>query len=193
MNMSQTSISNEHLLNTENVWNAWRNNLYAFIFKRVKDPFIAEDILQEVFLKIHLHLQQLQSIRKLEAWVFQIARNQLKDHFKRQQKELKLFDSPQKNIDNYQEDEREWLCCFDPFVESLPEKYKIVIRLIHQQGKKQREVAKLLDISLANVKSRVYRAKEMLKERFIQCCKFTLNDEGKLVGELVCEKCDHYI
>lgn len=190
--MARFDISTKPEINTETIWQKWRDNLYGFIFKKTKDPVATEDILQEVFVKIHLKLQQLQSSDRLEAWVFQIARNQVIDYFKGRQKEKDLLQSKEEIIYIFEGEQEEWLCCFDPFLQSLPDKYRIVIQLIHQEGKKQREVADILGISLANVKSRIYRSKEMLKERFMECCKFTLNPDGKLVGEMTCDNCKSY-
>ncbi|MEM7381982.1 MAG: sigma-70 family RNA polymerase sigma factor [Bacteroidota bacterium] len=192
--MQNPSISISRQDQTTAIWNTWRDNLFGFILKRVKDPVIAEDILQESFIKIHLKLHQLKSNAKLEAWVFQIARNQVNDYFYQQKRQQEMVDNSWEiqEIDASEQHQEEWLCCFDPFLNALPGKYRIVIDPIHREGKKQKEVAEELGISLANVKSRVHRAKELLKEHFMQCCKFTQNEEGKLIGEQHCERCETY-
>ena len=71
-------------LSTEQAWNALHNPLRLFIRKRVPDDDSAEDLLQDVFLKIHTHIGTLRDEEKLESWVYQIARNLIIDYYRRQ-------------------------------------------------------------------------------------------------------------
>ena len=76
----------------------------------------------------------------------------------------------------------------------LPEKYKESVELSEIKGNKHKEVAERLNISLPAAKSRILRGKEMIKQHFIDCCKFRLDDNGKLVGgdwpNENCDKCE---
>jgi RNA polymerase sigma-70 factor (ECF subfamily) len=68
----------------EILWNQLHNRLYRFIRSRLPDEADAEDILQEVFLRIHTHLDTIQDMRKVEGWVYQIARNSIADYYRNQ-------------------------------------------------------------------------------------------------------------
>src|SRR6185503_11477749 len=67
----------------ENIWHSLASQLRAFIRTRVRDHATAEDILQDVFVKIHQKLPTLRADERLEAWVWRITRNAIADHFRR--------------------------------------------------------------------------------------------------------------
>lgn len=174
--------------NTQQIWDSLQESLFYFILKRVKDEELSRDILQEVFIKIHLKHNQLNDPAKVKAWAFQITRNQVAEHFRKTKNTVALSEFNLEQVPEELESDESEFCCFDDFVEELPPKYGKVINLINVEGKKQQEAAEELNISLPNVKSRVYRAKEMLKQKFVECCQFSLNEHGLLVGEQDCQR-----
>ncbi|WP_418603019.1 sigma-70 family RNA polymerase sigma factor [Hwangdonia sp.] len=172
-------------METQNIWNNFSDELYFFILKKVKNKEVTNDVFQNAFLKIHTNLPKLKKEEKVKAWVFQIARNEINNHFNKESSDATKLGAV-KDIDLQQ---YEHICCFDKFINDLPEIYKQVIELIYIRGKKQKDVAQALDISLENVKARVKRAKGILKNKFNQCCKFELDKNGKLIGESNCAIC----
>lgn len=174
---------------TAKIWDQFHDNLYAFVLKRVRNEADTDDILQDVFIRIHQSLDKLKDEKKLESWVFQIARNATNDFFRKQSK-LSGEEFPEledQDVGFY--GKQEMFCCLQPFVKELPEKYRMAIELADLQGKKQGEVAKILGISHSGAKSRVQRGREILKEKFVECCHFTIDENGKLTGEQDCERC----
>lgn len=174
---------------TQQIWDSLKEPLFYFILKRVNNENISKDILQEVFIKIHLNLNQLQNESKVKAWVFQITRNQVAEYFRKENKLVELTKLDEEYLTVGFEYSEIDFCCFENFINELPEKYSKVLTLISVEGKKQNEAASMLHLSLPNLKSRVHRAKEMLKQKFIECCQFSLNDKGLLVGEQNCQRC----
>ena len=81
-------------------------------------------------------------------------------------------------------------CCFDKFLNELSHPYKEVMELVYVEGKKQGEVSEILGITLANVKIRIKRAKESLKQKLQECCHYEVDKEGNLVGEPNCNCCE---
>src|SRR5215470_2178138 len=67
---------------TEQVWEAFHIPLSQFIRRRVPDETVAEDLLQDVFLKIHLHMDTLKDVKRLESWIYQITRNAIIDYYR---------------------------------------------------------------------------------------------------------------
>src|SRR5437660_2495348 len=67
----------------EHIWETLASQLRSFIRSRVRDHTTAEDILQEVFLKIHEKLPSLRAGDRLEAWIWRITRNAIADYFRR--------------------------------------------------------------------------------------------------------------
>jgi len=66
----------------EHIWHEFAGKLGRFIRTRVADPAAAEDILQDVFLRIQKRLDQLKDPAKLETWIYLIARNAVVDHYR---------------------------------------------------------------------------------------------------------------
>jgi RNA polymerase sigma-70 factor, ECF subfamily len=172
-------------METQNIWDNFNEELYFFILKNVKDKNIANDIFQNTFLKIHNNLGTLKEQEKVKSWVFQIARNETINHFNKE----KLYTSEIETLEEIPAQNYQHICCFDKFINNLPEIQKQVIELIYIKGLMQKDVAKHLDVSLENVKIRVKRAKDTLKKNFNECCKYEINKEGKLFGESNCSTC----
>lgn len=177
---------------TSEVWDEFHDNVYNFIRKRVNNDSDTQDILQEVFVKIHLKKETLQDDSKLQSWIYQVTRNTIMDYFRSNDKQPDKIEVPEledEEVGFY--GKQEIFCCLHPFVEELPPKYKDAIKLSDFEGKKQQEVADILKISLSGAKSRIQRAREILKARFVDCCNFSINEEGQLVGEQDCPRCNH--
>ena len=148
-------------LNTTKIWEAHSLEVYFFVLKRVQNVDIANDIVQNTFLKVHKNLNTLKNSQKAKQWTFQIARNEIIDFYKQHQEEL----DTSKLEDECLEHQFEMICCFDKFLDELPEKYKVVINSIYVEGKKLSQTALELNLSLANVKARVRRGKQYLKRK----------------------------
>jgi RNA polymerase sigma-70 factor, ECF subfamily len=160
------------------LWVDLHKRLLAFINSRVNDADDAEDILQEVFLKIHTSLSTIRDVSKVESWVFQITRNVITDHFRKPPK-LPLETDLAVTDDYSGEDTAEDLAPYiQDIVKSLPEKYREAILLTDYQGLNQVEAAKRLKISISGFKSRVQRARNMVKETMLTCCHFEFDARG---------------
>ena len=123
--------------------------------------YVSNEVLQNAFLKIHLNLNTLKDIKKIRPWLLQILRNEIALFFKNKAKE--------KRLDGWSpvDDSDVELCCFNRFIENLPEHYREPVEWVYIKGKKQKEAAGELGISLPNVKARLYRAKEILNPNII--------------------------
>ncbi|TDN83499.1 RNA polymerase sigma (SigZ) subunit [Salegentibacter sp. 24] len=175
-------------MDTQEIWRKHREEVYFFILKKAKNKTAAKDIFQNTFFKAHKNLHQLESPGKVRAWIFQIVRNELNDYFKRENKYVVHLESEKTAVaEEYQD-----ICCFDRFIEELPSHYKAVIDLVYFKGKTQTETARELNISLPNVKARIRRTKDYLKQRFNECCKYKIDENGQLTGEPDCTACMNF-
>ncbi len=173
------------IMETKKIWNDFNDELYFFILKKVKNRSAANDIFQNTFLKIHKNLSSVKNDKKIKSWVFQIARNEIANYFNKESIYVEKFKTDSYiSLQKYQE-----ICCFDKFINDLPKIYREVIELVYIKGHKQKDVGKLLEISLENVKTRLKRAKDILKKNFNECCKYEFNEKGDLVGESNCAVC----
>jgi RNA polymerase sigma-70 factor (ECF subfamily) len=169
-------------MTTQQVWTKYADDVKHFILSRVKDPFIADDLLQDVFIKIHTKLHTLKDITKLKSWIFSIAKNSILDYYKatNQTFEVANFET-ETQIEKHEHTEKD---CLRGILQSLPKKYRDPLFLADIKGLKQQEVANILNQSLPTTKSQIQRARKLIAKGFMDCCGFVLNDEGKLIGEI---------
>lgn len=171
-------------MNTTAIWKDFNDELLGFIKARVNNPDTAQDMLQEVFIKIHQGFSQLSSKDKLASWVYQITRNTIIDYYRKK----KLPVSDDSIFQGVAEEESDsslnpqFINCLMPFVNQLPEKYKEALNKTVYGDLSQKEYAQELDISYTAVKSRVQRARQKLKELFTQCCNIQTDSYGNIIS-----------
>jgi len=174
---------------TEQIWDRFKEELLGFIMSRVKDKDVAQDILQDVFIKIHLKSDMLSHKEKLTSWIYQITRHTIIDYYRKNDKptliEAFKMDYPE-NDDTYN---HELLCCLKPFINELPLKYQDAILKTTYGSLSQKDYAKEIDISYTAVKSRVQRARQQLKHSFIKCCSIQSDKYGNII-DINKKKCD---
>ena len=166
----------------EEIWFEYHNKLSNFIRTKVAGD-VAEDILQEVFVKIHTRIDSLKESAKLESWLYQITRNAVVDYYRSKRPAESLpewIGQPQPGEDEIIR--RELSSCLTPMIAQLPEKYRVAITLSEIEGKPQKEVAELEKISLSGAKSRVQRARGLLKSMLHDCCRIELNRKNQPVS-----------
>ena len=162
----------------EQIWNEFAEKLRLFIQKRVSNPAEAEDILQDVFLKIGTRLNQLEDTAKLQGWLYLIARNAVIDHYRKQRETVELPETLA--IENEPAELEELKVSFRRMIHGLPGPYREAILLTEFDGLSQVELAKRLGISVSGAKSRVQRGREQLKEMLLDCCHFEFDRRGRV-------------
>jgi RNA polymerase sigma-70 factor (ECF subfamily) len=171
------------LITTEHVWETFHTQLKHFVLKHTNDEQTADDILQDVFLKMHTRIETLRDEKKLQAWLYQIARNTIYDHYKQQKSLVSLPDSFDLPEEPSEEDIAQTLLpCLRSMVDRLPAHYREAILFTEYQEYTQKELADHLGISLSGAKSRVQRAREKLKNMLLECCHFEFDRRGKVIA-----------
>jgi RNA polymerase sigma-70 factor, ECF subfamily len=168
----------------EEIWEQFDHNLKGFIRRRVRNEGDAEDILQEVFLKIHSNIDGLREADKVGAWLHQITRNAIVDYYRRPGSTLASpLEAADGMVDGTAEvgDFDEGLACLKPMIAGLPEKYRRALELTEYGGMTQREAAAELGISVSGAKSRVQRARARLREMLLDCCHFEFDHLGNIL------------
>src|SRR5689334_15951269 len=140
----------------EGIWNEVASQLRSFIRSRVRNHAAAEDILQEVFLRIHQKLPTVRDTERLEAWVWRITRNAIADHFRksRSSEPLPADLAPASEQPGDGPDLRP---CVRRFLNELEPAYRNALVLTEWQGLTQTQMAKRLGLSSSGAKSRVQR------------------------------------
>jgi RNA polymerase sigma-70 factor (ECF subfamily) len=185
---------------TDAVWSQLSGDLRRFIRRRVADEHIADDLLQETFVRIHRRVGQLQDADRLAAWVYRIARNVVQDHYRRGAGAALPLADDAPAAESASEDplgqlrgcEGAWL---DELIRELPESYRLAVQLAEIEGLAQQEVADRLGLSLSGAKSRIQRGRAMLKGILDRCCVFHFDRRGNLMDldpkpdRTVCRDC----
>ncbi len=182
-------------LSTEEIWNEFNFDLRKFIKSRLRDNSIVDDIIQNVFFKIHSNIHQLKDNSKLGSWLFQIARNSLTDYFRKEQKAKKVI----AELDNEKDFSVETTSkdiltyCMDYFISKLPAPYSDAIIFTEYKGNTQVDLAKKENISISAAKSRVQRARAKLKELILKYSHFESERQGIDISNLtehcpICKK-----
>ncbi|CAN5122988.1 RNA polymerase sigma factor SigZ [soil metagenome] len=167
----------------EQVYERFDSDLMKFIGRNVRDPDAAEDILQDVYLKIHTRIGTLEDEEKIRAWVYRIARNAITDHYRAKTPVVQLVESPADPSDPAEEDlERQLSRTVQGMLEGLTPNHRQAIQLTEYEGLTQQELADRLGLSFSGAKSRVQRARIRLKTLLLDCCHFELDRRGKVVN-----------
>ncbi len=161
---------------TSLVWAEFASRLRAFVARRVPPGIEPDDVVQEVFLRVMRHLPSLRDADRIEAWLFQIARNTLLDAIRARQRRDSRTDTLEIDLpaeaetEDVHAAEAELAPCLTPMVARLAEPYRQAIELTTVHGLTQTEAAKRLGVSVSGMKSRVQRAREQLKAMLLRCC-----------------------
>ncbi len=177
-------------IKAEELWQAVHDGLRAFIAKRVNDPDHVDDILQDVFVRVHRQMHTVNDPRRIVSWIYQVTRNVIIDHYRkpgRQREipsglnsELEAFNEVSKNSEAAHRDEgresrSELAGCIRPMIERLSQDYREAITLVEIAGLTQQAAAKQMGLSLSGMKSRVQRGRRQLKQMLDDCCLIQLD------------------
>lgn len=173
-------------LTLERVWSEFNAPLEKYIRRRVEDADTAADLLQDVYVKIHHHLDDLREEDRLHAWIFGIARNAITDHYRTRRPvdgiDDDLPDMSEDDLENETFDvEKRIARSLLRMINDLPEEYREALILTELDGLSQKELAERLGISLSGAKSRVQRGRKLLREMLLLCCHFHFDRLGAVL------------
>ncbi len=168
------------------LWAAFAPPLRGFLARRVPPGVDADDLVQEVFLRVIRHAGSLRSTDRPEAWLFQIARNALRDALRARLRRDGRNDAVESDDDLVAEPdptaertaEAELAPCLTSMVDRLPEPYRTAITLTTVNGISQADAARQLGISHSGMKSRVQRGRDRLRDMLVQCCAIAVDVRG---------------
>ena len=168
----------------------YRPKVHGYLCRFV-EPAEAEDLAQEVFLKVHQNLSSFRRECRVSTWIFQIATHAALDRLKRPSHRLldqrslrieKLGESGQPAVpDHGNAPLHEEMCrCIQDFVERLPANYGAILFLSDLKELRLEEIAQVLGITPGAAKIRLHRARQALKARLEHGCRIALDERGEL-------------
>lgn len=152
--------------------NRYKNLVYSVILRMVNDREEANDLAQDVFIKIYKNLDKYYPDYKFSTWVIRISTNHVIDYRRKKKQEtvpieevefsLRTEESPE--VAYIRREQKEEL---KKIVNDLPDMYKIPIMLYHEQGLSYQEISDIINEPLSKVKNRIFRGRRMLKESLL--------------------------
>jgi len=160
----------------EQIFDTFHQKIFNYIFRIVGNRESAEDILQDVFLKVYQGLHTYQEKKKLAPWIFTITRNTINDFFRKQNVYQNYFSEPDDslNLDNISETEnspetilisQEINDSFEKVIVNLPYKLKEVFLLRHEADLSFKEISKILNCSVNTLLGRMHLANKKVQEQ----------------------------
>jgi RNA polymerase sigma-70 factor (ECF subfamily) len=175
---------------TEELWQLLHDGLRAFVAKRVNDQGYVDDILQDVFVSVHRHIDTVNDPGRLVAWIYQVTRNAIIDFYRKPGRQREILAGLGADIeelraaptisdaisgDNTGELRAELAGCLRPMIERLSKDYRDAVILVELDGLTQEAAAKRMGISLPGMKSRVQRGRKQLRHLLNECCLIQLD------------------
>lgn len=155
------------------IFHHYRNKIYSYAFHLFGDEAMADELIQDVFLKVWLNREKLPGIRHFESWLFIIARNQVFDSLKQMAREASarkqmadLLDTNSNTVEDQvltRENERRLQNALD----QLSPQQKLIFTLSRTRGMKHEEIATELNISRNTVKTHLVHALRSIKETLL--------------------------
>jgi RNA polymerase sigma-70 factor (ECF subfamily) len=171
----------------EAIWEEFHEGLLGFVQRRVGSRETAEDIVQEVMLRVHRQVGRIERAEAVGAWVHAIARNAITDHYRsasvrreRASGSEVVPEAAAEPVADTPDVRGELAACIAPLLKRLPQTYREALTLTEIDGLTQAEAAARLGLSLPGMKSRVQRGRRQLKHVLIECCAVERDVRGDL-------------
>ena len=169
-------------ITTENVWREFSDRLRGFIGRRVSSPTDIDDLLADVFVKVHTRIDGLEDEARLAPWLYQITRNTLTDYYRRRPTTGASLEGVEVAAAEDDYDAAALISTsLRDLVDRLPEKYRDALILTEFEGRSQVDIAAELGLSVSGAKSRVQRARAMLRDELLECCHFEFDRRGHVI------------
>jgi len=167
-------------------WKELEQRLRPYLARRMASPADLDDVLQDIFVRIHQGLGNLRDEERFGGWVYRIAHSALVDHTRKRARtphlgtgdDVALNMTPDATEAELQPDLAE---CVALFVSRLPSPYREAITLTELEGLTQREAADMLGVSLSGLKSRVQRGRARIRLMFEECCEIAVDCRGRVI------------
>ncbi|MCL2287060.1 MAG: RNA polymerase sigma factor [Firmicutes bacterium] len=155
----------------EELVNRYKNLVYSIILRQTKNKEEANDLAQDVFLKIYRNLESYTSDFKFSTWVMRITSNHIIDQHRKKKMETVSYEaytseggtvgisaSPEAEYIKQEQSER-----INKIISGLPEIYRVPVVLYHQHGLSYQEISDKTGEPVSKIKNRIFRGRKLLK------------------------------
>lgn len=165
-------------------WKELEQRLRPYLASRVASAADVDDLLQDIFVRMHQGLASLRDDERFGPWVYRIANSAVVDRARQRARSpvSALVDADVSvEVASDEQLQSDLSACVALFVSLLPPPYQQAITLTELQGRSQQEAAEMLDVSLSGMKSRVQRGREKLRHMFEECCQLSVDARGRVM------------
>ena len=166
------------------VTKAWRmheSELRGYLIQRLNNSDLAEDLLQDVFVKAMRQGGNFCNLNNQRAWLFQVARNALVDHHRLRREPLELSDDIPEFVEQADPVAALSACVGRVLTELSPED-RDIIQQCDLNGMKQQDYAAVQGLTLPAVKSRLLRARQRMRSTMSANCQVKFDEQGRVEG-----------
>ncbi len=160
--------------------------LRPFVERRVSDPSAVDDVVQDVFLRMHQGLSNLRDDQRFGPWLYQVVRSAVADRCRADARQPRPLDPVPELVADAEGSEDDMECDLASyvadFVAMLPTPYRGALTLTELEGLSQKEAAAMCGVSLSGMKSRVQRGRERLRSLIEACCQIALDARGRVIS-----------
>ena len=142
--------------------------VFSMALHFLRDPAAAEEVAQDVFLRLHRHLESIGASDGIVFWLRRVTSNRCIDYARQRRFQLLSFDNTAEPA--VEPHARDPLLSrrLQRLVASLPRQSRMVVILRYQEDLMPEEIARVLDTPVASVKSQLHRALRMLREKMLR-------------------------
>ena len=162
------TIKAEAEITTEEIIDRYADMVYRLAVSQVRNRTDADDIFQEVFVRLVRHVQELQSMEHAKAWLIRVTINCTKKHFglywNKNVFPIEETEEVARTEEGFAQAEKKIDNPVMQAVSKLPPKYRGCVHLFYFEELSVKEIAEMTDQTESTVKSRLHRARKMLKE-----------------------------
>jgi len=147
--------------------------VYSLARYFLRDPAVAEDVAQEVFLHLYQNLASIESPAHLKFWLRKVTGHRCIDCARRQKahaarSSISLDEAPEP-VSLFEMPDSMMRSTIRRFVSTLPERPRLVVTLRYQEDLDPTEIAEILEMPLNTVKSHLRRSLAILREKVVRC------------------------
>jgi RNA polymerase sigma factor (sigma-70 family) len=171
--MIMEAVKNGDLQQASLLFERYHKRIYNFLARMTMDRASAEDLTQNVFLRIIKYRKSYREGLRFQSWIYQVARNIFSDHYQTHKNRVADFIDVEKMSDHIPEagenealEEQEKLLAKSMAL--LSDEQREILVLTRFQHMKYEDVAVIMDTSVANIKVKVHRAIAKLREHYFQ-------------------------
>ena len=164
----------------EELLNKYKNSVYSICYRMVRNQTDAEDLAQDVFIRTFSVLDRYDPSYPFSSWLFRITSNLCIDFLRKAKGGMVSLDQPIEGSEgtiqrqlpadvvkpDREMENKEMMAALEEAISTLPEHYRIIVILRHQEQMSYEEIADDLGIPLGTVKARIHRARNLIKDYF---------------------------